>query len=43
MLRLGGAADPKIISNTLLVPFGTFAVGVLRPPRTPGVRMIERY
>jgi iron complex outermembrane receptor protein len=31
--------DQTIVSNTFVVPFSTFAVGVLRPPRTLGVRI----
>jgi iron complex outermembrane receptor protein len=30
--------DHTVVSNTFVVPFSTFAVGVLRPPRTFGVR-----
>jgi len=35
--------DRTIMSNTFALPFSTFAVGVLRPPRTIGVRMDERF
>jgi iron complex outermembrane receptor protein len=31
--------DQTIVTNTFVVPFSTFAVGVLRPPRTFGVRV----
>lgn len=34
--------DRTVVSNTFVVPFSTFAVGVLRPPRTLGVRMSAR-
>ncbi len=32
-----------VMSNTFVVPFSSFAVGVLRPPRTLGVRVSERF
>jgi iron complex outermembrane receptor protein len=32
-----------VMSNTFVVPFSSFAVGVLRPPRTLGVRVTERF
>ncbi len=35
--------DRTIMSNTFALPFSTFAVGVLRPPRTIGVRMDARF
>ena len=31
--------DQTIVSNTFVVPFSTFGVGVLRPPRTFGARV----
>jgi iron complex outermembrane receptor protein len=35
--------DRTIISNTFVVPFSTFVVGTLRPPRTIGVRVSTRF
>jgi len=35
--------DRTVISNTIVVPFSTFVVGALRPPRTLGVRMSARF
>lgn len=35
--------DRTIMSNTFVVPFSTFTVGVLRPPRALGVRLISRF
>ncbi len=35
--------DRTVISNTIVVPFSTFVVGVLRPPRTLGVRAAVRF
>lgn len=35
--------DRTVMSNTFVVPFSTFAIGVLRPPRTLGVRVISRF
>ena len=35
--------DGTVISNTFVVPFSTFVVGVLRPPRTLGVRLSARF
>ena len=35
--------DEAIISNTFVVPFSRFTVGVLRPPRTVGVRVSARF
>lgn len=35
--------DRTVMSNTFVVPFSTFNVGVLRPPRTLGVRVIGRF
>ncbi|PYP81863.1 MAG: TonB-dependent receptor [Gemmatimonadetes bacterium] len=34
--------DQTVMSNTFFIPFGAFPVGVLRPPRTLGVRVLER-
>ena len=31
--------DQIVLSNTFVVPFSTFTVGVLRPPRLFGVRV----
>ncbi len=31
--------DETVLSNSFVVPFSTFAIGVLRPPRTLGVRL----
>jgi iron complex outermembrane recepter protein len=35
--------DETVMSNTFVVPFSTFTVGVLRPPRTIGVRVSGRF
>lgn len=35
--------DRTVMSNTLVVPFSTFTVAALRPPRTVGVRLIGRF
>ncbi|MGI9140312.1 MAG: TonB-dependent receptor [Gemmatimonadaceae bacterium] len=35
--------DQTVLSNTFVVPFSTFAVGVLRPPRTVGIRAATRF
>ncbi len=35
--------DRTVMSNTFMVPFSTFAVGVLRPPRTLGVRVSDVF
>ena len=35
--------DKAVVSNAFVVPFSTFAVGVLRPPRTLGVRVSARF
>jgi iron complex outermembrane receptor protein len=31
--------DQTVMSNTWVMPFSTFAVGTLRPPRTLGLRV----
>jgi iron complex outermembrane receptor protein len=35
--------DETVLSNTLVVPFGRFPVGVLRPPRVLGLRAGVRF
>jgi iron complex outermembrane receptor protein len=35
--------DRTVMSNTFVVPFSTFTVGALRPPRTLGVRLIGSF
>jgi len=35
--------DRTIMSNTFVVPFSTFMVAALRPPRTVGVRVVGRF
>lgn len=35
--------DRTVMSNTFVVPFSTFTVAALRPPRTLGVRLIGRF
>lgn len=35
--------DRTVMSNTFVVPFSTFTVAALRPPRTLGVRLISRF
>jgi iron complex outermembrane receptor protein len=35
--------DRTALSNTWVMPFSTFAVGSLRPPRTFGLRVSAHY
>jgi iron complex outermembrane receptor protein len=35
--------DRTILSNTWVMPFSSFAVGALRPPRTIGLRAGARF
>ena len=35
--------DETVVTNTFVVPFSTFVVGALRPPRTFGIRTSIRY
>ena len=35
--------DRTLISNSFVMPFSTFAVGALRPPRTIGLRVAARF